>query len=91
MRIGYADGYRRVFGNGAGKVWINGKLAPIVGNVCMDMTMIDVSGINANEEDEVIIFGNELPVQQLAKWSGTIAYEIFTDVSQRVQRIYYQE
>ncbi len=91
VRIGYADGYRRVFGNGAGQIWVNGKLAPIVGNVCMDMTMIDISGINANEEDEVIIFGNELPVQQLATWGGTIAYEIFTDVSQRVQRIYYQE
>lgn len=91
VRIGYADGYRRMFGNGAGQIWVNGKLAPIVGNVCMDMTMIDVTGINANEEDEVIIFGNELPVQQLATWGSTIAYEIFTDVSQRVQRIYYQE
>ena len=91
VRIGYADGFRRVFGNGVGKFWVNGHLCPIAGNVCMDMTMIDVTGINVAEEDEVIIFGKELPVQQLATWSNTIPYEIFTDISQRVQRVYYQE
>ncbi len=91
VRIGYADGFRRVFGNGVGKLWVNGQLCPIVGNVCMDMTMIDVTGLQAAEEDEVIVFGKELPVQQLADWSSTIPYEIFTDISQRVQRVYYQE
>ena len=67
MRIGYADGYSRRFGNGIGKMWLKGKLAPVVGTVCMDMTMIDVTGIgNVKEGDEVIVFGKELPVQKMA-------------------------
>jgi alanine racemase len=92
IRIGYADGYSRRFSNGNGKMWINGELAPVMGTVCMDMTMIDVTGIkDIKEGDEVIVFGKELPVQQVAAWIETIPYEIMTSVSQRVKRIYFQE
>lgn len=91
IRIGYADGYRRSFGNGVGKVLVNGTLAKTVGNICMDMTMIDVTGIDCSEGSEVIIFGKELPVQVLAAWANTIPYEILTSISQRVNRLYYQD
>jgi alanine racemase len=92
VRIGYADGYPRKLGNGVGKMNIHGKLAPIIGTVCMDMTMIDVTGIpNVKEGDEVIIFGDHLPVQQVAEWAQTIPYEIMTGVSQRVKRVYFEE
>ena len=92
IRIGYADGFHRVFGNGVGKVRINNLLLPVVGNVCMDMTMIDITGIDGIKEgDEVEIFGNHLPIQNLAEWSKTISYEIMTGVSQRVKRIYFEE
>ena len=92
VRIGYADGYSRRLGNGVGKMWVNGKLAPVVGAVCMDMTMIDVTEIpNVREGDEVIIFGEQVPIQLLAGWMGTIPYEVMTSISQRVKRIYFQE
>jgi alanine racemase len=99
VRIGYADGYSRQFSNGVGKMWINarlpdgqGKLAPVVGVVCMDMTMIDVTDVTGvNEGDEVIIFGKELPLQLMAEWANIIPYEIMTSVSQRVKRVYFQE
>lgn len=92
IRIGYADGYPRRLSNGAGKIWVNGKLAPIVGSICMDMTMIDVTDIaNVKEGDDVIVFGKELPVSQVAEWAQTIPYEILTSVSQRVKRVYVEE
>jgi Alr-MurF fusion protein len=92
VRIGYADGYSRKLGNGAGKMWLNGKLVPVIGSICMDMTMIDVTGIDGVQEgDEIIVFGKELPVQQLAEWAGTIPYEIMTSISQRVKRVYFDE
>lgn len=92
VRIGYADGYSRRFGNGNGRMWVHGKMAPVVGSVCMDMTMIDITGVSeAREGDEVIVFGQELPVQELATWIGTIPYEIMTSVSQRVKRVYFHE
>jgi Alr-MurF fusion protein len=92
IRIGYADGYPRALSNGAGKIWIKGRLAPIIGAVCMDMTMIDVTDIpGVKEGDEVVIFGNELPVSELAQWAQTIPYEILTGVSQRVKRVYFEE
>jgi Alr-MurF fusion protein len=91
VRIGYADGYPRRLGNGAGKMWVKGHLAPVTGNVCMDMTMIDITGIpDVREGDEVVVFGNELPVSQLASWAQTIPYEILTGVSQRVRRVYFE-
>lgn len=91
IRIGYADGYPRALGNGKGQVWINGKKAPVVGNVCMDMTMVDVSGIDAREGDTVILFGPPFSVQQVAAHAGTIPYEILTGISQRIKRVYYHE
>lgn len=92
IRIGYADGYPRKLSNGIGKVWVKGKLAPIIGTICMDMFMIDITTIeDIAEGDDVIIFGSELPVQQLAEWAGTIPYEIMTGISQRVKRVYFEE
>lgn len=92
VRIGYADGYSRRLGNGVGKVWIAGHLAPVIGTVCMDMTMVDVTDIpGLREGDTVILFGRELPVEELAQWAGTIPYEIMTGISQRVKRVYYEE
>jgi Alr-MurF fusion protein len=92
VRIGYADGYSRRFSNGVGRMLVDGQLAPVIGTVCMDMTMIDVSGIpGVKEGDEVLIFGNGLPVQEVAKWAGTIPYEIMTGISHRVKRVYFSE
>ncbi len=91
MAIGYADGYSRRFSNGVGKVWVNGQLAPVIGNVCMDMTMIDITGIQASEGDEVIVFGKEIPIWELSQAIGTIPYEVLTGISGRVKRIYYSE
>lgn len=91
IAIGYADGFNRAFSGGVGKVMIQGKRAQVVGNVCMDMTMIDITGINAQEGDEVIIFGSELPVEELAKSINTIPYEILTNTSERVKRVFVAE
>lgn len=92
VRIGYADGYPRILGNGKGKMIVNGKTAPTVGNICMDMTMLDISDIpNLSEGDEVMVFGNKLPVQKVASWAKTIPYEIFTGISPRVRRVYFEE
>jgi alanine racemase len=91
IAIGYADGFDRRFSVGNGKVWINGQLAPVVGSVCMDMTMVDVTDMEAQEGDEVIIFGEPLPIQQLAQWAGTIPYELMTGISERVKRVFFAE
>ncbi len=92
VRIGYADGFGRELGNGKACMYLNGKLAPVIGNVCMDMTMIDVTDIPGSKEGDVVeVFGPNLPVQQVASWAGTIAYEILTGISQRVKRIYLEE
>lgn len=92
VRIGYADGYSRRFGNGVGKMLVRGKAAPVIGTVCMDMTMLDVTDIeDVKEGDDVIVFGPALPVQEVAGLIQTIPYEIMTSVSQRVKRVYYYE
>ncbi len=92
VRIGYADGFSRKLGNGVGSIYVNGQLAKVVGNVCMDMTMIDVTDIeNVKEGDVVEIFGKHLAIQQIAEWIDTIAYEVMTGVSQRVKRVYVEE
>jgi alanine racemase len=91
VRIGYADGYPRNLSNGKGSMLVNGMKAPVIGNVCMDMTMLDVTGCNAQEGDEVVVFGEKLSVNEMAMQAGTIAYEILTGISQRVQRVYYEE
>jgi alanine racemase len=90
--VGYADGIPRCIGNGKGHMLVNGIAAPIVGNVCMDMCMLDVTDIpNVSEGDSVLVFGEELPVSTIASWANTIPYEILTGISQRVKRIYYEE
>jgi alanine racemase len=92
IRLGYADGYPRQLGNGVGKVFLQGKLVPIVGTVCMDMFMIDVTDVPlVKEGDEVELFGKNLSVEQVAAWAGTIPYEILTGISQRVKRVYFEE
>ncbi|MBO5960282.1 MAG: bifunctional UDP-N-acetylmuramoyl-tripeptide:D-alanyl-D-alanine ligase/alanine racemase [Paludibacteraceae bacterium] len=89
--IGYADGFHRKLGNGVGQVLINGQRCPVIGNICMDQAMIDITHANAKEGDEVIIFGEEISLNEIATKLDTISYEILTGVSRRVKRIYYQE
>jgi len=92
VRIGYADGYLRAFGNGVGKMMIRGVMAPTVGNISMDMCMLDVSAVpDIREGDDVIVFNEELRIEELAAQIGTIPYEILTNVSQRVKRVYFYE
>lgn len=91
IAIGYADGYSRAFSRGLGEVLVHGKRAPVVGNVCMDMTMIDLTDIEASEGDEVIIFGPGLSVDELAAKIDTIPYEILTNTSERVKRVFVTE
>ncbi len=89
--IGYADGLSRKLGNGVGKVLINKQFAPILGNICMDMCIIDITDIDAKEGDEVIIFGDMYNISELAKQLNTIPYEILTNISRRVKRVYFHE
>lgn len=91
VRIGYADGYLRAFGNGVGRMMIKGTLVPTVGNISMDTCTLDVSGVDVSEGDEVIVFNNELRIEELAREISTIPYEILTNVSQRVKRVYFYE
>ncbi len=91
IAIGYADGLRRVMGNGAGYVFLNGKKAPFIGNICMDMSMIDLEGIPCRVGDEVEIFGDNISIYDFAKTAETIPYEILTAVSGRVKRVYFRE
>ena len=89
--IGYADGFDRRFSNYGGEVWVRGKRCPVVGNVCMDQAMVDVTGADARPGDIVEVFGEHLPLEELADKLGTITYEILTSVSRRVQRLYFYE
>ena len=89
IAIGYADGFSRAFSNGRISLLVNGQRAPVIGNVCMDMSMIDITGIEANEGDEVIVFGEEPTIKELADAIGTIPYEILTNISSRVTRVFY--
>jgi alanine racemase len=91
IAIGYADGINRKLSNGNWKVIINGKKAPIIGNICMDMCMIDLSGIQANEGDEVIVFGKDNSICEMATKLETIPYEIMTGISRRVKKVYFHE
>jgi alanine racemase len=91
VRIGYADGYLRAFGNGIGKMLVKGVLVPTVGNITMDMCMLDVTNTDVKEGDEVIIFNEQQRIDELAAQIGTIPYEILTNVSQRVKRVYFYE
>ena len=89
--IGYADGFDRRFSNYGGEVLVRGKRCPVVGNVCMDQAMIDVTGTDAQPGDYAIIFGDQLPIQELANKLNTIPYEVLTSISRRVQRTYFYE
>jgi alanine racemase len=89
--IGYADGFDRRFSNYGGEVWVRGRRCPVVGNVCMDQAMVDITGTDARPGDNVEIFGDKMPLQELADKLGTITYEILTSVSRRVQRLYFYE
>lgn len=91
VKIGYADGYSRAFGNGVGKMLIGGKLVSTIGSICMDMCMLDITGLTPTVGDEVIVFNHEHSIVDLANAIGTIPYEILTNVSQRVKRVYYYE
>lgn len=89
--VGYADGLDRHLGNGNWKVIINGKKVPVIGDICMDMCMIDISGIDAKEGDEVIIFGPENTINEMSAVLKTIPYEVITGISQRVKRVYFED
>ncbi|MGL5272192.1 MAG: alanine racemase, partial [Phocaeicola sp.] len=91
LPIGYADGLNRKLGNRKGYCLVNGKKASYIGNICMDICMIDITGIECKEGDKAVIFGEELPVTILADTLETIPYEILTSISDRVKRIYYQD
>jgi len=89
--VGYADGFHRQLGNGSGQVYIKGVMVPTIGEVCMDMCMIDVSGTDIEEGDMVEIFGKQQTVSDLADRAGTIPYDILTSIPERVKRVYLQE
>lgn len=91
VKIGYADGYDRKLGNGNGNMIINGHLVPTIGNICMDMCMLDITGVPVEEGDEVIVFDDRHTVGHIARQLETIPYEVLTGISQRVKRVYYYE
>ena len=89
--VGYADGLDRKLSNGGWHFLVNGEEAPIIGNICMDLCMIDITGVESKVHDEVILFGEGISINNLAKQLGTIPYEVLTKVSQRVKRVYIHE
>ena len=89
--VGYADGLDRRLGNGNGKFFINGQQVSIIGNICMDMCMVNLNGINAQEGDEIIIFGEDFTISDISEKTGTIPYEVLTGISSRVKRVYFRE
>jgi len=88
LRIGYADGFRRSLSNGVGEVFINGESCPVVGNVCMDMTTVDVTNVACEAGDEVEVIGDNISIETFSKRLKTIPYEVMTSISKRVSRIY---
>jgi alanine racemase len=89
--VGYADGFRRSLSNGKGSVYINGKASATVGRVCMDMIMVDVTKLKANEGDLVEIIGPHQTIEKFAEANDTIPYEVLTSISKRVHRVYSEE
>jgi alanine racemase len=90
--VGYADGLNRHLSRGVGRVLIHNRLVPIIGNICMDMCMVDVSDLpEVIEGDEVVIFGDDYPVTAIARQLNTIPYEVLTGIGRRVKRIYFKE
>jgi alanine racemase len=91
LPVGYADGLSRRLGNRRGSLFIKGRKVPIIGNICMDMCMTDVTGLDARAGDEAEIFGNNISIDEIAFQCGTIPYEILTSVPMRVKRIFFRE
>ena len=89
--VGYADGLDRHLSCGVGQMMVRGRRVPVLGNICMDACMLDVTGSGAQVGDEVEIFGNNIPVTEIADKLGTIPYEVLTSVSRRVKRVYFKE
>jgi alanine racemase len=89
--VGYADGFRRSLSNGVGGVVIHGAFCPVVGNVCMDMTMVDITDLSVKAGDEVEIIGTHQSLEKLATAMNTIPYEVLTSISKRVHRVYLEE
>ena len=89
--MGHADGINRIYGKGKGFVFIHGKKAPILGNVCMDMIMVDITHIDCEEGDEVIVFDKDHTAETLAESAGTISYELMTSMAHRIKRLYIEE
>jgi alanine racemase len=89
--VGYADGLNRKLGNRKGSLFIKGQRVPVVGNVCMDMCMVDVTGLYAREGDEAEIFGDHIPIEEIADKCGTIPYEVLTSIPGRVNRIFFRD
>ncbi len=87
LPLGHADGISRQFGKGVGGVWINGKRAPIVGNVCMDMLMVDLTKISCQPRDQAVLFDQQHTSSKFAEQAGTISYELMTALSTRIERI----
>ena len=87
LPLGHADGIGRIYGNARAAVLINGHTAPVIGNVCMDMLMVDITGIPCQEGDEVVLFGKGHSAEEMAAGANTISYELLTGISQRVKRI----
>jgi alanine racemase len=89
--VGYADGFRRSLSNGKGGVFIKGQFCPTLGRVCMDMIMVDVTGLAVQEGDRVEIIGEHQPIEKLAQLMDTIPYEVMTGISKRVHRVYLED
>ncbi|MBU0489441.1 MAG: bifunctional UDP-N-acetylmuramoyl-tripeptide:D-alanyl-D-alanine ligase/alanine racemase [Bacteroidetes bacterium] len=89
--VGYADGLSRTLGNGNGEMIVNSRRVKIIGDICMDMCMLDITDADACEGDEVIVFGKEMPVTELANKMSTIPYEVLSNLSRRIKRVYYQD
>ena len=91
LPIGYADGLDRRLGNGVGSVFVGGVKVPIIGNICMDLTMIDVTGLDVKVGDKVVLFNDKQGLSDIANLLGTIPYEVLSNISVRVRRLYYRE
>jgi alanine racemase len=91
LPVGYADGLSRKLGNRIGNLWINGSSVPIIGNICMDMCMVDITGLNAETGDEAEIFGENISIDEIATKCQTIPYEILTSIPRRVKRVFFRD
>ena len=91
LPLGYADGIDRRLGNGAWRVLIGERTFPIIGNVCMDLMMVDVTNSDVKEGDEVTVFGDKQTIADMSEVLGTIPYEVLTSVSNRIKRVYYSD